>query len=78
MVKYSEKLFLHLYNGLVKAGGKPDVCVVGSDIIAQQVLNTLHKQGLSMRVIADNEISVKSLWLGSHDDYAKFKSNGQN
>ena len=78
MTKYSEKLFLFMYDRAKKTGPAPDVCVCGSDLVAQEVLETLQRHGISMHVIADNEISSKSFWLTTHDDLAKLPVGGRN
>jgi hypothetical protein len=78
MVKYSEKLFLSLFEGLKKVGTIPDVCVCGSDLIAQEVLETLYKYKISMHVICDQELSAKSIWLTTHDNLSMFPTGGQN
>ncbi len=78
MVKYSEKLFLHLFNLAKKTGPVPDICICGTDLIAQEILKTLHKHGITMHVIADNEISAKNFWFTTHEGLAQIKGNGIN
>lgn len=67
-----------MYEDLQKVGPKPDVCVCGSDLIAQEVLNTIYKHNIAMHVICDVGISARSIWLTTQDNFAKLPGGGSN
>lgn len=67
-----------MIEGIQKRGGKCDTVVVGSDEAAYQVRSALAELNLDFHVIADNEISSRSITVTSQDALAQFPGGCRN
>lgn len=76
---FSMKLFKHMVESTEKTSGKaPDVCVVGTDAMAEDVRAAIEELGYSMAVVADDELSPKRVWVTSLNALGELPLGGRN